>query len=356
MKVAIFTQLFQYGGAEKRASVYASYLYMHGVDVSAITMRKSDEEYFIEPGLPRYYIADSMDEYFKLSKKQRLNKLREHLLSINPDVAIAFLPRFSFYAALAIKFDKRLKHIKLVYSVALYQRKYSFFERCIDFMCCLFADRITLQCEEQLKCNRLFKKKCQISYNPIKDQWNDEIKRSYDKLSIISAGRLTKQKNFETAIRAVKQAHALNENISFDIYGDGPLKDKLVALINKLEAHEYIKIHPFSYSLNEEFVKHNVYILSSRFEGFPNSLAEAMMSGLVCLSTPCSTGPKDIIDDQKNGYLVKNEEELSSRLLELASNKELCTTLSKEARKKAKLCFEDSVVLPQYLEEISKIV
>ena len=53
---------------------------------------------------------------------------------------------------------------------------------------------------------------------------------------------------------------------------------------------------------------------------------------------------------------VKNEEQLSSYLIELAKNQEKCIKLSKAARKKAKLCFEDNVVLPQYLQEISKIV
>ena len=356
MRVVIYTQFFYGGGAEKRASVYANYLFNNGVDVHAVTMHKTETEYHIEKGIPRYYVSDSLDEYLKLSKKQRLNGLKKHLLDIKPDIVISFLPTFSFYAVLATKFDKRFKHIKLVHSVALYQRKYSFKERIVDFACCLYADRISLQCKEQLKCNKLFKKKCTVSFNPIEDKWSDNIERSYEKITAISVGRLTKQKNFEMAIRSIAKAHEINKNISLHIYGDGPLKEKLVNLVNKLSAKEYIKINPFSHNLEEEFVKHNVFISTSRFEGFPNALAEAMMSGLVCLSTPCPTGPKEIIDDQENGYLFKNEEQLSSYLIELAKDQEKCINLSNAARKKAKLCVEDNVVLPQYLEEISKIV
>ena len=356
MKVVIYTQYLESGGAEKRASVYANYLFTHGLDVSIVTMYKTEKEYFVEKDIPRHFVSESHNEYLKLSKKQRLSGLKKHLLDINPDVVISFLPTFSFYATLAVKFDKRLKHIKLVHSVTLYQRKYSFFERCVDFACCLYADRITLQCNEQLKCNKLFKKKCIVSYNPITDKWNDNIERQYDKLSVISVGRMTKQKNFEMAIKAVAKAHTINDNISLDIYGDGPSKNKLVALVEKLNAREYVRILPFSYKLDEEFAKHNVYLSTSRFEGFPNALAEAMMSGLVCLSILCPTGPKEIIDDKVNGVLFKGEEELPSILVALSNNKYLCSSFCRQARKKAKAYFEDSVVLPKYLEEISKII
>ena len=355
MRVVIYTQYFYGGGAEKRASVYANYLYTHGVDVHAITMYKTEKEYEIEKELPRYYVSNSLEDYLKLSKKQRLNGLKKHLLDIKPDIIISFLPTFSFYATLAIKFDKRLKHIKLVHSVALYQRKYSFKERIVDFLCCLYADRISLQCKEQLKCNRLFKKKCFVSFNPIKDNWSDDNDRTYDKLSLFSVGRLTKQKNFELAIKAINKIHATNENISLDIYGDGELKDKLERLIKELNANEYIKIHPFSNNLKEQFLKFNIYLSTSKYEGFPNSLVEAMMSGLVCLSTPCPTGPKEIIDNGINGFLFKNIDELADILDKLKNDRSLCNKISIEGRKKAKYCFEDKVVLPAYLEEIPKI-
>ena len=357
MKVVIYTQYLESGGAEKRASVYANYLFKQGVDVSLVTMHKTKKEYFVEKGIPRYFVADSLDDYLKLGKKQRLTGLKKHLLDIKPDVVISFLPTFSFYATLAVKFNKRLKHTtKLVHSVTLYQRKYSFLERCVDFLCCLYADKISLQCQEQLKCNKLFKKKCIVSFNPIHDSWDDKIVREYNDLSIISVGRMTKQKNFEMAINAVAKAHNINKKISLDIFGEGPTKDKLISLVNKLNANDYIRILPFSYNLKEEFAKHNVYLSTSRFEGFPNALVEAMMSGLVCLSTSCPTGPKEIIDDGENGFLFKNTDELSSKLIELSENKAVCKEIGKQARKKAKECFEDSAVLPKYLKEISKII
>ena len=96
MKVAIYTQHLESGGAEKRASVYANYLFAHGLDVSIVTMYKTEKEYFVEKDIPRHFVSESHNEYLKLSKKQRLNGLKKHLLDINPDVVISFLPTFSF--------------------------------------------------------------------------------------------------------------------------------------------------------------------------------------------------------------------------------------------------------------------
>ena len=146
----------------------------------------------------------------------------------------------------------------------------------------------------------------------------------------------------------------LNENISLDIYGDGPLKEELNKTIANLSASSYIKINDFSFNLATEFEKHNTFVLSSKFEGFPNTLAEAMMSGLACLSTPCPTGPKEMIENRKNGILFNDSDELCAHLLELASNANRCQELGKNARETAKSNFEDVVVLPRYLKNISE--
>lgn len=355
MKVVIYTHYLKGGGAEKRAATYANYLFNSGVDVHVVTMHPVEQEYELNSNIARHFVAQSKDEYFKLSPGKRMKGLRSLLADVRPDIVVSFLTTYGLYACLAKRHCEELKDTKLIYAVSLYQRKYSLKSRFIDFLCCLLSDRISLQCHEQLKCNRLFKKKCIVNYNPIHDRW-DYYKREYSSLSIVSVGRLTKQKHFDLTIKAVHDAHITNPKISLDIYGSGPLKVKLQKLIKKLDAESYIKINEFSFNLPEVLKEHNVMISSSRYEGFPNGLAEGMLSGLVCLSTPCPTGPKEMIENCKNGMLFNGRRELVECIIKLGSNPELCEAISVNSRNTVLEKFEASVVLPKFLNDISNTI
>ena len=69
----------------------------------------------------------------------------------------------------------------------------------------------------------------------------------------------------------------------------------------------------------------SIYALSSRFEGFPLVLVEAMSKGMACVAFDCPTGPADIIDDHRNGLLVpaKDVEGLTAALMEMVEDEEL---------------------------------
>jgi glycosyltransferase involved in cell wall biosynthesis len=69
----------------------------------------------------------------------------------------------------------------------------------------------------------------------------------------------------------------------------------------------------------------SIYVLSSRFEGFPLVLIEAMSKGMACVAFDCPTGPADIVDDHRNGLLVpaKDVEGLTAALMEMVADEEL---------------------------------
>ena len=100
----------------------------------------------------------------------------------------------------------------------------------------------------------------------------------------------------------------------------------------------------------------SVYVLSSRNEGFPNSLTEAMSQGCACVAFNCQTGPKEIITEGVSGLLVENGsiEDLTQKLKDLLTDERLRKTLSKNAVEEVKR-FNKETIMNQWNELIEKV-
>jgi glycosyltransferase involved in cell wall biosynthesis len=93
----------------------------------------------------------------------------------------------------------------------------------------------------------------------------------------------------------------------------------------------------------------DLFVLSSRYEGFPNVLLEAMASGCPCIAFDCDTGPRDVIQNGTNGVLVpaENVDELKAEMSRLMINDEFRIKLSSEAIK-ARYQFEEEAIMAQW--------
>ncbi|MBC8465160.1 MAG: glycosyltransferase [Parcubacteria group bacterium] len=139
--------------------------------------------------------------------------------------------------------------------------------------------------------------------------------------TIIAAGRLVPQKGFDTLIRAY--VHARKDERMGDtnlvIMGEGSERKMLEGLIRELHMEKNVTLpgaveNPFAC-----FAKAGAFVLSSRMEGMPNVLLEAMASGVPVVSTDCKYGPSEIIIHEENGLLVPvdNEEALKSAIVRM---------------------------------------
>ncbi len=120
---------------------------------------------------------------------------------------------------------------------------------------------------------------------------------------LVAAGRLAPWKGFADLIRAMGIL-SRRRRVRLLILGDGPLRSELEALITELDLSDVVSLLGYVENPLKFFVHADVFVLSSYVEGLPNVLVEAMMCGCTPVSTNCPTGPRELLQDGKYGYLV----------------------------------------------------
>jgi glycosyltransferase involved in cell wall biosynthesis len=164
--------------------------------------------------------------------------------------------------------------------------------------------------------------------------------------TVIAAGRLRAQKGFDLLIPAFEQIAPDYPDWRLDIYGEG---QKLPEL-RKLVTHpRQVRLRGRSTRLEEELADASVFALSSRFEGLPMVMLEAMAHGLAVAGFDCPTGPGDVIVDGVNGLLVPAEDVagLGRAIARLAGDPDLRERLGAGALETARR-YSPEVVMPQW--------
>ncbi|MES9543976.1 glycosyltransferase [Actinomadura sp. NPDC000600] len=121
---------------------------------------------------------------------------------------------------------------------------------------------------------------------------------------VLAAGRLVHTKGFDLLIRAYAPIAADHPDWTLRVFGGGPRRDRLQALIDELGLGGRVELHPRTRHLYAEMERASVYALSSRREGMPMVVIEAMGMGLAVVAFDCPVGPAEMIGHGRDGLLV----------------------------------------------------
>ncbi|MCH5172278.1 MAG: glycosyltransferase family 4 protein [Erysipelotrichales bacterium] len=162
----------------------------------------------------------------------------------------------------------------------------------------------------------------------------------------VAVGRLVDQKNFKSLIEAFRIALKSYPNWILEIYGEGILKDELQKQIitNKLSKNIFIRGNSLDH--NAIYGNASAFVMTSIYEGFPLVLLEAMAYGLPVIAYECPCGPKDIIVDGFNGYLVpvNNELLMAKKIIQLMGNNDLRKIMGLNAKLKSEDYRIDNII------------
>lgn len=349
------------GGMPQVLAVKANYLveiYHHEIYIA-----ESDHSAFLPESAvfsPKINFLDLDIHYEKILKVERWNPLSEYqkakrrhkrklktiFREINPDVVISlgteeksFLPMIRGRWKKVREFHWTTK-IRNVLSKPK-SKKDRFMAKLINFVERHFVlrlyDRVVLLSEQE-KCLYWSKNK-NICVIPNPQTFKSDCISDLKKKKLISVGRLHFQKNYESLINMFSIVHKRFPDWELEIYGDGSDRKKLQNQIDALGLTETCLLKGNTKHVKEALLDASCFVLSSRWEGMPLVMIEAMTCGLPIISYDCQSGPSDLIKNGENGYLIPcgDETAFALKIMALIENDSLRIKLGIGAKARSEL-------------------
>lgn len=319
-KLCILTISLNAGGAERVISLLMKHL-IHDYEVSLVLL--SDDIEFEIPKEVKLYVLGKSNI---LKNKPPLSKLKSTIQFLHKyrkiakrekfDAVISFLALPNIINSLISNIHHK-KHTKTIISERCYPSKmyenntfsmrmaqifYPFFYNKVDV---LFSNSIHIN--EDLKSNFKLKIPMSVIYNPIEiinpKPFNDDYQNS-EVFKVINVGSHSVAKN---QIMILKAMVRLQSSFELTVLGTGNLKNQLIEYINSNHLNNRLHLKGKVLNVNDYLLDSHCFVLSSKTEGFPNVLLEAMAIGLPVISTNCMSGPLEILND--NEPVIINSEE-----------------------------------------------
>ena len=170
--------------------------------------------------------------------------------------------------------------------------------------------------------------------------------------TILAVGRLHEQKGFDLLLQAWKPIEKTYSDWSLRIVGEGPKRAELEAQIESQGLKRVVLVGATNNVL-DEYEAASIFVLSSRYEGLPLALIEAMWFGLPCIAFDCPQGPAELLAEDR-GWLVPDGDiaELTAQIAYALSHPEEALKRAQKAQSFAQTTYSEAAIMPQWVQLI----
>jgi GalNAc-alpha-(1->4)-GalNAc-alpha-(1->3)-diNAcBac-PP-undecaprenol alpha-1,4-N-acetyl-D-galactosaminyltransferase len=312
MKIMFVIQSLVAGGAERVAATLINHWVDAGDDltVTLVTVASPETDFYeLDSRVERIALDLSRPSpswtHFLVKNVRIVGRLRQLMRRIKPDVVLSFLDYVNVRALLAafgtaipVVVEEHIDPTQSSIGKTLRVLRWLLYRRA----CAV----VVLTPEIARWAGRIAAENCvHVIPNPISDKFLKASARvPTPGHKIVGMGRLEPQKGFDLLLRAFAQCAEDHPDWTLDIVGEGSERDCLSALADDLGIADKLRLPGIVKHSEGVLRQADVFVLCSRYEGFPMALLEAMTCGLPVVSFDCRSGPREMIEDGLNGLLV----------------------------------------------------
>lgn len=290
------------GGMERVMSVLANYFSTKvGTEVHVVLLTKSVKFYTVNSNVIIHEPDFNFENKIRiLSIIRTIYFLRRTIRQMRPDSILSFGETYNSFVLLSCLF---LNFRIFISDRSRPDKPWGFFHENLRRLIYPLAQGIISQTNfsRDFLLKETGHKNIVVIPNPVRINRNDNSDK--DSKVILNIGRLIKSKRIDLLLTIFSRCE--NDNWELWIVGEGDQKKALSELAIKLNIAHKVVFWDKQEDTEMFYSKANIFAFTSESEGLPNALLEAMVSGLACISFDCIAGPRDIIINGENGYLIK---------------------------------------------------